>query len=106
MKSFIAAVACLLAASAFGAEDPALPTLSGRVVDQDQAAIEDVVGVSTFGARLDREAPGLEENEPPIRAVLVFPPALIGRGRLGDFAELPFEREVRRIRRAAGRDHR
>ena len=34
MKSFIAAVACLLAASAFGAEDPALPTLSGRVVDQ------------------------------------------------------------------------
>ena len=34
MQTFIGVVACLLAWGAFGAEDPELPALSGRVVDQ------------------------------------------------------------------------
>ena len=34
MKNFLSVVACLFAATVFGAEDSALPELSGRVVDQ------------------------------------------------------------------------
>ncbi|MCZ6855401.1 MAG: TPM domain-containing protein [Gammaproteobacteria bacterium] len=34
MKTFIVAVACLFASGVFGAEDSAIPALSGRVVDQ------------------------------------------------------------------------
>lgn len=34
MKTYLIAVACLFASSVFGAEDPALPALNGRVVDQ------------------------------------------------------------------------
>ncbi len=34
MKPILIAVVCLLASSVFGAEDPALPALTGRVVDQ------------------------------------------------------------------------